>query len=64
MTGTATGSRTATRLHELRDQGRAALVGYLPLGYPDVAGSVARRAGDGRGGRRRRRARACPTPTR
>jgi len=40
VTGTATGSRTATRLHELRDQGRAALVGYLPLGYPDVAGSV------------------------
>ncbi|MCV2394789.1 tryptophan synthase subunit alpha [Actinotalea sp. M2MS4P-6] len=33
-------SGTATRLRELRDSGRAALVGYLPLGYPDVAGSV------------------------
>lgn len=37
----ATTSRTATRLHELRDSGRAALVGYLPLGYPSVADSVA-----------------------
>lgn len=37
----ATTSRTATRLHELRDGGRAALVGYLPLGYPSVADSVA-----------------------
>lgn len=40
MTGTAIGSLTGARLRELRDQGRAALVGYLPLGYPDVAGSV------------------------
>lgn len=39
--GTATSSRTAARLHALRDEGRAALIGYLPLGYPDVAGSVA-----------------------
>lgn len=38
---TATASRTATRLHELRAQGRAALIGYLPLGYPSVADSVA-----------------------
>ncbi|WP_263119281.1 tryptophan synthase subunit alpha [Cellulomonas sp. RIT-PI-Y] len=28
-------------MDRLRDEGRAALVGYLPLGYPDVAGSVA-----------------------
>lgn len=39
--GTATSSRTAARLRALRDEGRAALIGYLPLGYPDVAGSVA-----------------------
>ena len=36
-----TDSRTAARLRELRDSGRAALIGYLPLGFPDVAGSVA-----------------------
>ncbi len=33
-------SRTAEHLHRLREQGRAALVGYLPLGFPDLAGSV------------------------
>ncbi len=33
-------SGTAARLRELRDTGRAALVGYLPLGYPDVTASV------------------------
>lgn len=33
-------SRTADRLGALRAEGRAGLVGYLPLGYPDVAGSV------------------------
>ncbi|WP_311836223.1 tryptophan synthase subunit alpha [Cellulomonas fimi] len=33
-------SRTAERLRELRAEGRAALVGYLPLGFPDLAGSV------------------------
>jgi tryptophan synthase alpha chain len=41
-----TGSRTGATLDRLRDgadggPGRAALVGYLPLGFPDVAGSVA-----------------------
>jgi len=34
-------SRTGDRLDELHREGRAALVGYLPVGYPDVAGSVA-----------------------
>lgn len=34
-------SRTGERLDRLRAEGRAALVGYLPVGYPDVAGSVA-----------------------
>jgi tryptophan synthase alpha chain len=33
-------SATATTLDRLRAEGRAALVGYLPLGFPDVAGSV------------------------
>ncbi|MEV1294278.1 tryptophan synthase subunit alpha [Pseudonocardia sp. NPDC049635] len=28
------------RIGEVRAQGRAALIGYLPVGYPDVAGSV------------------------
>jgi tryptophan synthase alpha chain len=32
-------SRTAARLAELRSAGRAALVGYLPVGFPDVARS-------------------------
>jgi tryptophan synthase alpha chain len=31
----------AERIDWLRDQGHAALVGYLPVGFPDVAGSVA-----------------------
>lgn len=30
----------AQRIEAVRGQGRAALVGYLPVGYPDVAGSV------------------------
>ena len=34
-------SSTARSLHGLREQGRAALIGYLPLGFPDLAGSVA-----------------------
>jgi tryptophan synthase alpha chain len=34
------GSRTAATLDRLKGEGRAALVGYLPLGYPDVAGSA------------------------
>ncbi|HQY33714.1 tryptophan synthase subunit alpha [Actinotalea sp.] len=34
-------SSTGERLDGLRAEGRAALVGYLPVGYPDVAGSIA-----------------------
>lgn len=33
-------SRTAQRLAEVAAQGRAALVGYLPVGFPDVAASI------------------------
>jgi tryptophan synthase alpha chain len=33
-------SPTGTRLAELRAQGRAALVGYLPVGFPDVPRSI------------------------
>jgi tryptophan synthase alpha chain len=33
-------SPTGTRLAGLREQGRAALVGYLPVGFPDVPRSV------------------------
>ncbi|WP_278237301.1 tryptophan synthase subunit alpha [Isoptericola sp. AK164] len=40
MTRTVTTSPTATRLDALRAQGRPALVGYLPVGYPDVERSV------------------------
>jgi len=35
-----TSSRTAGRLDELRSQGRAALVGYLPIGFPSIEESV------------------------
>ncbi len=42
MTGATTAvGRTATRIEELRAAGRPALVGYLPVGFPDVAGSIA-----------------------
>jgi len=34
-------SRTADRLEALRGEGRTAFVGYLPLGFPDLAGSIA-----------------------
>jgi tryptophan synthase alpha chain len=34
-------SRSAAALDAAREQGRAALVGYLPVGFPDVEGSVA-----------------------
>lgn len=40
MTAT-TASRTADRLDQVRAEGRSALVGYLPVGFPDVATSVA-----------------------
>lgn len=41
MNAIATRTRTGETLDRLRGEGRAALIGYLPLGYPDVAGSVA-----------------------
>ncbi|MBC7549311.1 MAG: tryptophan synthase subunit alpha [Cellulomonas sp.] len=34
-------SKPAARPDELRSEGRAALIGYLPLGFPDLAGSIA-----------------------
>ncbi|WP_407342578.1 tryptophan synthase subunit alpha [Pengzhenrongella phosphoraccumulans] len=34
-------SKTADRLDALRGEGRAALIGYLPLGFPDLPGSIA-----------------------
>jgi tryptophan synthase alpha chain len=37
---TPTVSRTSTRLRELRDAGRPALIGYLPVGFPTVERSV------------------------
>jgi tryptophan synthase alpha chain len=36
-----TDSRTATRLAEIRAEGRSALIGYLPVGFPDVPASIA-----------------------
>ncbi|MBZ2194645.1 tryptophan synthase subunit alpha [Occultella gossypii] len=36
-----TGSRTAATIDAARAEGRAALVVYLPVGYPDVDGSIA-----------------------
>lgn len=36
-----TRSRTAERLDAAAAEGRSALIGYLPVGYPDVAGSIA-----------------------
>jgi tryptophan synthase alpha chain len=33
--------RSGERIDALRAEGRAALIGYLPVGFPDVAGSVA-----------------------
>ncbi len=38
---TSTTSPTADRLAAIRAEGRAALVGYLPVGFPDVTSSVA-----------------------
>lgn len=37
---TSTSSRTADRLATVRAEGRAALVGYLPVGFPDRESSV------------------------
>lgn len=36
----ATGSRTAASFAAAREAGRAALVGYLPAGFPSVAGAI------------------------
>ena len=33
--------RTGTRLAEIRAEGRSALIGYLPVGFPDVPASIA-----------------------
>jgi tryptophan synthase alpha chain len=38
---TPTTARSGEAVEAARAQGRAALVGYLPVGFPDVAGSVA-----------------------
>jgi tryptophan synthase alpha chain len=35
-----TGTRTGTAFARAKAEGRAALVGYLPAGYPDVAGGI------------------------
>ncbi len=40
VTSPAPGILTGKRLDELRSQGRAALIGYLPVGFPTVAESV------------------------
>ncbi|MDT0164383.1 tryptophan synthase subunit alpha [Actinotalea sp. AC32] len=40
MTSQQVGSRTADTIERLRGQGRAALVGYLPVGFPDVDRSI------------------------
>lgn len=40
MSGHA-GDRLAAMFAACRDEGRAALIGYLPTGYPDVPGSIA-----------------------
>jgi tryptophan synthase alpha chain len=37
---TDTSRRTAARIDERRAQGRGALVGYLPVGFPDLATSI------------------------
>lgn len=34
-------NRTGARLDALKAEGRAALIGYLPVGFPDVDGSIA-----------------------
>ena len=40
MSAVDTRSLSSVALDAAAEQGRAALVGYLPVGYPDVAGSV------------------------
>lgn len=41
MTSQQVSSRTSRTIERLRSDGRAALVGYLPVGYPDVETSIA-----------------------
>ncbi len=41
MTGQLTSSRLSAAYARARDEGRAALVGYLPAGFPTVEGSIA-----------------------
>jgi tryptophan synthase alpha chain len=40
VTVVGTSARSATAIDAARAEGRAALVGYLPVGFPDVPGSV------------------------
>ncbi len=47
-----------------RAEGRAALVGYLPAGFPDVQGGIDAMLIDGRGRAATSSRSACPTPTR
>ena len=49
----------AARSSRTRAEGRAALVGYLPAGFPDVAGAIEALQGDGRLRLRRHRDRAA-----
>ena len=39
-TGATTGTTTGTAFAKARADGRAALVGYLPAGFPDVQGGI------------------------
>ncbi|MGD9961239.1 tryptophan synthase subunit alpha [Nocardioides sp.] len=41
MTRSGAGPSTASAFAAARAEGRAALIGYLPAGFPDVAGSIA-----------------------
>ena len=54
----------AVAFDKARAEGRAALVGYLPAGFPTVDGSIAAMTRDGRGRRRRRSRSESRTPTR
>ena len=60
----ARSSSSGTAFERTRAEGRAALVGYLPAGFPDVPGGDRGARGDGRLRLRRDRGRACPTATR
>ena len=61
------GEHSVSRLADVlarRAEGRAALVGYLPAGYPSVAGRHRRDRRDGPRRRATSSRSACPTPTR